>query len=192
MVEPALKRQSWTTRAALRDDDAVRQAWLRRCPPRLARAVLAETDPEAHLSHTVYDLVEALAFTPDPARAAATYLADLSDSRGTLPARLDHRLRRAYDELARAGLTSTSAAETDPAGRVPGDAPGAGDAFRRRVRTHGAGRTRVTGPCGRALSTGLPGDSPYRIRALAGCRGSGADRVGAASARREVRGRRSG
>jgi hypothetical protein len=117
MVEPVLKRPGLDDEAALRDDRALRRAWLRRCPQRLARAVLVETAPEAHLSHTVYDLVEALAFAPDPPRAAATYLADLSDSRGTLPARLDHRLRHAYDELRRAGLTSTSASErTEPDG----------------------------------------------------------------------------
>lgn len=117
MVEPMLKRPGLDDEAALRDDHALRHAWLRRCPQRLARAVLAETAPETHLSHTIYDLVEALAFAPDPPRAAATYLADLSDSRGMLPARLDHRLRHAYDELRRAGLTDTSASErTEPDG----------------------------------------------------------------------------
>ncbi len=116
MVEPALKRPGLDD-AAAGDDRALRRAWLRRCPPRLARAVLVETSPDAQLAHTVYDLVEALAFTPDPPRAAATYLADLSDSRGLLPARLDHRLRHAYEELRRAGLTSTSASErTEPDG----------------------------------------------------------------------------
>ncbi|WP_436838703.1 hypothetical protein [Nonomuraea cavernae] len=117
MVEPALDRPGLDDRAALRDDETVRQAWLERCPARLARAVLAETDPSAHFCHTVYELSEALAFTRDPAHAAATLLADLSDSRGMLPGRLDHRLRRAYGELARAGLTGTSAAEsTEPDG----------------------------------------------------------------------------
>ncbi|WP_336207453.1 hypothetical protein [Nonomuraea sp. LPB2021202275-12-8] len=116
MVEPALKRPGLDDHAALRDE-VMRQAWLERCPERLSRAVLMETDPEAHLSHVVYDLVEALAFTPDPPRAAATYLADLSDSRSLLPGRLDHRLRHAYDELDQAGLTSTSASErTQPDG----------------------------------------------------------------------------
>ncbi|MDR8408375.1 hypothetical protein MTP10_06465 [Nonomuraea sp. 3-1Str] len=112
MVEPALSRPGLDDRAALRSDESVRLAWLDRCPARLARAILPETDPEAHFAHTVYDLMEALSFTRDPARAAATLLADLSDSRGLLPGRLDHRLRHAYEELAGAGLTGTSAAET--------------------------------------------------------------------------------
>lgn len=117
MVEPALNRPGLDEPAARRGDEQVRQAWLERCPPRLGRAVLAETDPRAHFCHTVYDLVEALSFTPDPARAAATLLADLSDSRGLLPGLLDHRLGHAYDELSRAGLTGTSAAEhTQPDG----------------------------------------------------------------------------
>ncbi|NUW32526.1 hypothetical protein HTZ77_13950 [Nonomuraea sp. SMC257] len=112
MVEPALSQPGLDERAARRDDESVRQAWLERCPARLARALLPETDPETHFAHTVYDLMDALSFTRDPARAAATLLADLSDSRGLLPGRLDHRLRHAYEELARAGLTGTSAAET--------------------------------------------------------------------------------
>ncbi|MEV0195540.1 hypothetical protein [Nonomuraea sp. NPDC050691] len=112
MVEPALSRPGLDERATRRDDESVRQAWLERCPARLARALLPETDPETHFAHTVYDLVEALSFTSDPARAAATLLADLSDTRGLLPGRLDHRLRHAYAELAGAGLTGTSAAET--------------------------------------------------------------------------------
>ncbi len=117
MVEPELRKPGLDDHAAARGDQELRRAWLRRCPPRLARAVMAETDPEAHLSHTVYDLVEALAFTTDPPRAAAAYLADLSDSKGLLPPRLDHRLRHAYEELLRAGLTSTSAGErTEPEG----------------------------------------------------------------------------
>ncbi|MEU4225098.1 hypothetical protein AB0F17_12440 [Nonomuraea sp. NPDC026600] len=112
MVEPTLRQPHLDDRAALRDDHTARQAWLDRLPERLGRAVLVETDPEAHFRHTVYDLVEALDFTTEPSRAAAAFLADLSDSRGLLPRYLDHRLRRAYDELAKAGLTSTSAAET--------------------------------------------------------------------------------
>ncbi|GAA2301190.1 hypothetical protein GCM10010149_57930 [Nonomuraea roseoviolacea subsp. roseoviolacea] len=112
MVEPALSQPGLDERAARRDDESVRQAWLERCPARLARALLPETDPETHFAHTVYDLMDALSFTRDPARAAATLLADLSDSRGLLPGRLDHRLRHAYEELAGAGLTGTSAAET--------------------------------------------------------------------------------
>ncbi|WP_156325415.1 hypothetical protein [Nonomuraea sp. SBT364] len=127
MTEPTLQRPGLDDH--LLDDQAVLRAWLARCPPRLARALLPDTDPDAHLAHTVYDLLEALAFTPDPPRAAAAHLADLSDSRGLLPARLDHRLRRAYDDLHRAGLTSTSAAEhTQPDGFPvrPGPLPGAG------------------------------------------------------------------
>ncbi|WP_144070210.1 hypothetical protein [Nonomuraea indica] len=117
MVEPALNRPGLDEPAARRDDESLRRAWLERCPPRLGRALLVETDPRAHFCHTVYDLVEALSFTPDPARAAATLLADLSDSKGLLPGMLDHRLRHAYDELSRAGLTGTSAAEaTQPDG----------------------------------------------------------------------------
>ncbi|TMR89655.1 hypothetical protein [Nonomuraea basaltis] len=115
MVEPVLRQPGLDD--ACPDDEAVRRAWLGRCPARLGRALLVETGPEAHFSHSVYDLAEALAFMPDPARAAATFLADLSDSRGLLPARLDHRLRMAYEGLARAGLTGTSAREsTEPDG----------------------------------------------------------------------------
>lgn len=117
MVEPELRRPGLDDEAAGSGDDALVQAWLSRCPIRLALAVMPETDPESHLSHTVYDLVEALAFTPDPPRAAAAYLADLSDSKEMLPSRLDHRLRRAYEELLRAGLANTSASErTEPDG----------------------------------------------------------------------------
>ncbi|SDM42369.1 hypothetical protein [Nonomuraea jiangxiensis] len=120
MVEPVLREP--TLDAGLDDDEAVRRAWLERCPARLCRALMGETDREAHFSHAVYDLVEALQFARDPRQAAATFLADLSDSRGALPARLDHRLRLAYEELDRAGLTGTSAGEsTEPDGfPVPG------------------------------------------------------------------------
>ncbi|WP_435875145.1 hypothetical protein [Nonomuraea fuscirosea] len=99
------------------DDAGLREAWLERVPARLCRALLTENDPEAHFTHTVYDLVEALSFMPDPPAAAATFLADLSDSRHLLPERLDHRLRMAYEELARAGRVGTSAADsTEPDG----------------------------------------------------------------------------
>ncbi|MEQ4715734.1 hypothetical protein [Nonomuraea sp. B19D2] len=120
MVEPMLRLPGLDD--PLKDAEALREAWLERCPRRLCRALLVENDPAAHFSHTVYDLVEALAFMPDPPMAAATFLADLSDSKGALPARLDHRLRRAYEELDRAGLTGTSASEsTEPEGfPVPG------------------------------------------------------------------------
>ncbi|MEV0309055.1 hypothetical protein AB0H91_15760 [Nonomuraea fuscirosea] len=99
------------------DDAGLREAWLERVPTRLCRALLIENDPEAHFTHTVYDLVEALSFMPDPPAAAAMFLADLSDSRRLLPGRLDHRLRMAYEELARAGRVGTSAADsTEPDG----------------------------------------------------------------------------
>ena len=123
MVEPTLRQPHLDDRAALRDDHTVRQAWLDRLPERLGRAVLVETDPETHFRHTVYDLVEALNFTTEPSRAAAAFLADLSDSRGLLPGHLDHRLRRAYEELAQAGLTSTSAAETTQPEGFPTQTP---------------------------------------------------------------------
>nr|SBO90871.1 hypothetical protein BN4615_P385 [Nonomuraea gerenzanensis] len=110
MVEPLLRRPRFGD--PYDDDAAMRGEWLERCPARLCRALLVENDPEAHFSHTLYDLVDALSFTPEPRVAAATFLADLSDSRGALPGRLDHRLRMAYEELRQAGLTGTSAAET--------------------------------------------------------------------------------
>ncbi|MEV0827027.1 hypothetical protein [Nonomuraea rubra] len=110
MVEPLLRRPRFGD--PYEDDAAMRREWLERCPARLSRALLVESDPGAHFSHTVYDLVDALSFTPEPRRAAAAFLADLSDSKGALPARLDHRLRMAYEELRHAGLTGTSAAET--------------------------------------------------------------------------------
>ncbi|MEV0235169.1 hypothetical protein [Nonomuraea sp. NPDC050786] len=120
MVEPMLRRPDLDD--LLTDAEALRAEWLERCPRRLCRALLVENDAAAHFSHAVYDLVEALAFMPDPPMAAATFLADLSDSKRALPARLDHRLRRAYEELDRAGLTGTSASEsTAPEGfPVPG------------------------------------------------------------------------
>ncbi|MEU8249853.1 hypothetical protein [Nonomuraea sp. NPDC048916] len=174
MVEPALSRPDLDDRAALRDDRAVRQAWLERCPVRLARAVLAETDPAAHFCHSVYDLAEALAFTGDPAHAAATLLADLSDSRGSLPGHLDHRLRRAYGELARAGLTGTSAAESTqpdgfpvlgPAQPLPADsgrhAPAAPEGEGWHVLARAPGRHVVSGfeiePPGRASAAAVLG-----------------------------------
>ncbi|TDC04883.1 hypothetical protein E1267_21425 [Nonomuraea longispora] len=115
MVEPMLRHQGIDD--AHVDEEILRQAWLRRRPARLARATLVESDPAAHFSHSVYDLVDTLRFTPHPPAAAAALLADLSDSQGVLPGLLDHRLRMAYDELARAGITGTSAREqTEPDG----------------------------------------------------------------------------
>ncbi|MFI7615968.1 hypothetical protein ACIBP6_32585 [Nonomuraea terrae] len=114
MVEPMLRRPELTDPD---DAAALRRVWLERCPARLCRALLVENDPEAHFSHTLYDLVEALTFLPDPRKGAAAFLADLSDSGGRLPGLLDHRLRAAYEELRRAGLTGASAAEsTEPDG----------------------------------------------------------------------------
>ncbi|MEV0619710.1 hypothetical protein AB0I81_40775 [Nonomuraea sp. NPDC050404] len=113
MVEPVLRRAGFEHE----DDAAMRRAWLTRCPSRLCRALLVENDPEEDFSHVLYDLVNALSFMPDPRAAAATFLADLSDSRMVLPGRLDHRLRQAYGELHDAGLTGTSAGEsTEPEG----------------------------------------------------------------------------
>ncbi|MEO3886578.1 hypothetical protein [Nonomuraea sp. B5E05] len=115
MVEPML-RHSGIDDAHV-DEETLRQAWLRRCPARLCRATFAESDPAAHFAHAVYDLVDALRFTPEPPAAAAVLLADLSDSKSVLPALLDHRLRRAYEALRQAGLTGTSAGErTEPDG----------------------------------------------------------------------------
>ncbi|WP_043615431.1 hypothetical protein [Nonomuraea candida] len=124
MVEPMLRRPELAVaQEPPRHDDprehdaAMRRAWLARCPSRLCRALLVENDPEADFSHVLYDLVAALSFEPDPRAAAASFLADLSDSGGRLPGRLDHRLRQAYEELRRAGLTGTSAGEaTEPEG----------------------------------------------------------------------------
>ncbi|MGW4800863.1 hypothetical protein ACWEPC_51435, partial [Nonomuraea sp. NPDC004297] len=110
MVEPMLRRSAFEDPRV--EDAAMRQEWLERCPARLRLALLVENDPEGHFTHTLYDLVEALSFMPDPRAAAASFLADLSDSGGVLPGRLDHRLRMAYEELRHAGLTGTSAAET--------------------------------------------------------------------------------
>ncbi|MER7504711.1 hypothetical protein AB0L05_13845 [Nonomuraea pusilla] len=112
MVEPALRRHGLDAAPAARGDGEVLRAWLARCPVRLGRALLCETDHEADFAHAVYDLCEALEFAPEPRGAAAGFLADLSDSRGLLPSRLDHRLRGAYEALERAGLTGTSAAES--------------------------------------------------------------------------------
>ncbi|WP_345392302.1 hypothetical protein [Nonomuraea salmonea] len=115
MVEPMLRQAE--IGEPYDDDAALRQAWLERCPARLCRALLVENDLDEHFSHALYDLVDALSFMPDPREAAAAFLADLSDSKGALPGRLDHRLRMAYEELRRAGLTGTSAGEaTEPEG----------------------------------------------------------------------------
>ncbi|MFD1934620.1 hypothetical protein ACFSKW_24415 [Nonomuraea mangrovi] len=86
-------------RAARDADKALRGAWLSRVPERLARAVLAETDPGEHFRHTVGDLLEAVAFSSDPHRTAAALLAadhaDAPEGLPTVAAWLDHRLRHA-------------------------------------------------------------------------------------------------
>ncbi|TDD04538.1 hypothetical protein E1292_18760 [Nonomuraea deserti] len=123
MVEPMLRHPGIDD--AHVDEETLRLAWLRRCPARLCRATFVENDPAAHFSHSVYDLVDALRFTPEPPMAAAVLLADLSDSKGVLPALLDHRLRRAYEALEQAGLTGTSAMEsTEPDGFPVQERPG--------------------------------------------------------------------
>lgn len=99
MVEPALEAHGLDDRAAQQDDEAVRHAWLARCPGHLTPAVLMETEPGRHFAHVVYDLVEALSFAPDPIHAAATFLADLPDRGGRLSAWLEHRLRHAHHHL---------------------------------------------------------------------------------------------
>lgn len=99
MIEPLLAQPGLDDRAALAGDESVRRAWLARCPAHLARWVLAETDMGAAFRHTVYDLVESLSFTPDPPRAAASFLTDLPAAGRRLHGWLDHRIRYAYVEL---------------------------------------------------------------------------------------------
>ncbi|GAA0932726.1 hypothetical protein [Nonomuraea longicatena] len=101
MLEPALARPGLDDAAAREDDLAVRQAWLSRCPPRFGRWLLRETDRGTDFRHTVYDLVEALAFTTDPPRAAASFLTDLPGAGERLHTWLDHRVRHAYTDLTR-------------------------------------------------------------------------------------------
>ncbi|GII87664.1 hypothetical protein Ssi03_56540 [Sphaerisporangium siamense] len=103
MLEPLLARP-WLDHAA-RDAAALRDAWLARCPRGRAAAVLAETSPEDHFRHTLYDLVEALAFAAgdgaDPRVVAASLLAaDVHEVAPEAAARLypylDPELRRTY------------------------------------------------------------------------------------------------
>ncbi|GLV50992.1 hypothetical protein TBS_15620 [Thermobispora bispora] len=61
MVEPLLA-QPWLDQHAL-DGDAVRRAWLSRCPPTLAWATLSELSLGEHFRHRLYDLAESLAYT---------------------------------------------------------------------------------------------------------------------------------
>lgn len=80
MVEPVLRRTGPDPAVAHLGDDAVRQAWLSRCPPHVT---LPDTSPGEHFQHVVYDLVETLGFLvpkgADPRAVAASLLAaDLS------------------------------------------------------------------------------------------------------------------
>ncbi|MEU4536273.1 hypothetical protein AB0G15_15555 [Streptosporangium sp. NPDC023825] len=81
MVEPLLRRACQDPAVAHRGDEAVRHAWLSRCPPHLT---LPDTSPGEYFQHAVYDLVQALGFLApmgaDPRAVAASLLAaDLSD-----------------------------------------------------------------------------------------------------------------
>ncbi|MFE3452685.1 hypothetical protein ACFXJ8_27550 [Nonomuraea sp. NPDC059194] len=95
----AASGQGVDDKAARDADRALRGTWLARVPDRLARAVLAETNPGEHFRHTVGDLLEAVAFSPDPHRTAAALLAadhaDAPEGLPTVAAWLDHRLRQA-------------------------------------------------------------------------------------------------
>ncbi|GAA5087865.1 hypothetical protein HNP84_008264 [Thermocatellispora tengchongensis] len=79
MLEPALRRPDLDHAAARQGDPAVRRAWLDRCPPHLARAVVPETAPGEHFAHSVYDLIEALGYLSrrrsDPRAVAVALLA---------------------------------------------------------------------------------------------------------------------
>ncbi|WP_307827443.1 hypothetical protein [Planomonospora sp. ID82291] len=80
MVAPVLHRTGQDAAAAHHGDDAVRHAWLSRCP---SHVTLAEASPGDHFQHTLYDLVRALGFIArkgaDPRAVAASLLAaDLS------------------------------------------------------------------------------------------------------------------
>ncbi|RCG28899.1 hypothetical protein DQ384_21235 [Sphaerisporangium album] len=103
MVEPLLARP-WLDHRA-RGATAVRDAWLGRCPRPLRAAVLAETSPEDHFRHRLYDMVEALSFVAshgaDPRAVAASLLAaDVHELAPGEAARLypllDPELRRTY------------------------------------------------------------------------------------------------
>ncbi|WP_248959768.1 hypothetical protein [Sphaerisporangium perillae] len=103
MVEP-LRTRPWHDHPA-GDAEAVRRAWLARCPAHLRGAVLAETSPGEHFRHALYDMVGALSFVrahgADPRAVAASLLA--ADVHAVAPAVapqlypwLDAELRRAY------------------------------------------------------------------------------------------------
>ncbi|MFI0420119.1 hypothetical protein [Spongiactinospora sp. 9N601] len=79
MLQPALRRRDLDHAAAHQGDEAVRQAWLDRCPPLLTRAVVGETSPGEYFRHSMYDLVQALGYIAkrrhDPRVTAAALLA---------------------------------------------------------------------------------------------------------------------
>lgn len=79
MLEPALRRHDLDHEAARRGDEALRSAWLARCPAHLAAAVVSETSPGDHFRHCVYDMIEALGYLwskrADPRAVAAALLA---------------------------------------------------------------------------------------------------------------------
>ncbi|MFF5208399.1 hypothetical protein [Streptosporangium sp. NPDC000396] len=80
MVDPVLRRTGPDSSVAHLGDDAVRQAWLSRCPPHVT---LPDSSPAEHFQHALYDLVQALGFLvpkgADPRAVAASLLAaDLS------------------------------------------------------------------------------------------------------------------
>ncbi|MEV7008317.1 hypothetical protein [Streptosporangium sp. NPDC051022] len=76
MVQPVLRRTGTDHDVARFGDDAVRQAWLSRCPPHVT---LPDTSPGEHFQHAIYDLVETLGFIvpkgADPRAVAASLLA---------------------------------------------------------------------------------------------------------------------
>jgi hypothetical protein len=79
MLEPGLRAPALDHDAARRGDAELRRAWLARCPPHLARAVVSETSPGEHFRHSMYDLIEALGYLSrrraDPRVVAASLLA---------------------------------------------------------------------------------------------------------------------
>ncbi|NUT39752.1 MAG: hypothetical protein HOV86_07140 [Thermoactinospora sp.] len=95
MVEPLLRQPDLDDRAAVHGDEAVRHAWLARCPRDFDRAVLGERSPGEAFRHAVYDLVCSLAFATEPLVWAGAFLSELPDPEGRMEAWLDHRLRAA-------------------------------------------------------------------------------------------------
>jgi hypothetical protein len=76
MLDPLLRRTAQDHSVAHHGDDAVRQAWLSRCP---LHVTLPDSSPGEHFQHAVYDLVQALTFLApkgaDPRAVAASLLA---------------------------------------------------------------------------------------------------------------------